>query len=334
MSAVGVAPDQTKPGARICASGGFLGVQHDRNEQATWMVVAITVLAMVGEILGGTIFGSMAVVADGWHMCTDAAALTIAAMAYRYARMHAEDSRFAFGTGKVGELAGFASAVVLGVVSLLIGWESIHRLLSPRPIQFSQATVVAVLGLVVNLASAWLLHRGGHDHAHGHGHDHDHDHHAHAQSDGHAEAGHDRHAHRDNNQRAAYQHLVADVLTSVLAIVGLLAGQYLGWVWLDPVVGVIGAGVIAAWSVSLIRTAGCSLLDVRADGKLAHAVRQRLESPADTVHDLHLWRLGPGHQGLIVSILSTAPASPEVYKQRLAGLDGLSHVTVEVNPAP
>ncbi len=338
---------------RICEAGAFLGAHHDRNEQRTWLVVGVASLMMVAEIAGGSIFGSMALVADGWHMSTHAGALTVAALAYRYARNHAFDGRFAFGTGKVGELAGFASAVVLGVIALLIGWESVGRLVHPRPIHFSEATLIAVIGLLVNLASAWLLHQGDHDHGHSHAaHDHDDDH-DHDDHDDHAhdhgregiqaevaeltaflgegeDLDHQAH-HRDNNLRAAYLHVVADALTSVLAISGLLCGWFLGWVWMDPLIGVIGGLVIAQWSWSLMRAAGASLLDVTADPRLPAAVRKRLETAGDKVCDLHLWRLGPGHQALVVSIESENPAEPEAYKARLAGLPGLSHVTVEVN---
>ncbi|HTI67263.1 MAG TPA: CDF family Co(II)/Ni(II) efflux transporter DmeF [Caulobacteraceae bacterium] len=332
MTAVEVKAARDPAGARICGSGGFLGAQHARNERRTWIVVGVTAAMMVGEIAGGAIYGSMALLADGWHMSTHAAAMTVAALAYRYAWVHANDPRFAFGTGKVGELAGFASAVVLGVIALIIGVESFARLLSPQPIHFSQATAIAVLGLGVNLVSAWLLHQGDH-HDHGHAaHDHaaadqdDHDH------EPERDALHPASHHHDNNLRAAYQHVLADALTSVLAIAGLLAGRYLGWVWMDPVIGVVGALVIAQWSWGLMRSAGASLLDMSASSTLANAVRERLESASDTVSDLHLWRLGPGHQGLIVSLVSTAPLSPEAYKARLTNLPGLSHVTVEVNP--
>jgi cation diffusion facilitator family transporter len=326
MSAAEVGQKKARVG-RICDSGGFLGAHHERNERRTWIVVGVTTAMMVGEIVGGSIYGSMALLADGWHMSTHAAALAVAALAYRYATLHADDPRFAFGTGKIGELAGFASAVVLGVVALLIGWESLGRLIEPRPIHFVQATWIAGLGLVVNLVSAALLHQGPHGHAHGH-HDDAHDHH----DDAHDHHDHDHH--HDNNLRAAYQHVLADALTSVLAIGGLLAGRFLGWVWMDPLIGIVGAAVIAHWSIGLMRSAGGSLLDVAGGDKLALAVRARLESPTDAVCDLHLWKLGPGHQALIVSIASTAPLAPEVYKARLAGLQGLSHVTVEVNPRP
>lgn len=305
--------------ARICiAEGDFLGASHDRNERRTWTVVVVTTLMMFGEIIGGTIFGSMALVADGWHMATHAAALSVAALAYRYARRHVGDPRFSFGTGKIGELTGFASAVVLGMISLLIGWESLTRLVSPRPIDFTQATWIAVLGLVVNLVSAALLHQ----HEHGHQHD-DHDH------DDDDNFGHTQH--HDTNLRAAYMHVLADALTSVLAIAGLLAGRYLGWIWMDPLMGVVGALVIAHWSWGLMHSAGAYLVDMNVNTALLDQVRTRLEVSGDQVSDLHLWRLGPGHHALMVSLDSPSPQPPAAYRQRLADLPQLSHVTVEVN---
>jgi cation diffusion facilitator family transporter len=299
----------------------FLGAHHERNERRSWIVVAITTVMMVAEIVGGALYGSMALVADGWHMATHAAALGIAALAYRYARAHASDPRFAFGTGKVGELAGFASAVVLGIIALLIGWESVHRLLQPRIIGFDQAIAIAVLGLLVNLVSAAFLHDDPHAHHHDDADDDDHDH-AHAHHE----------AHQDTNLRAAYLHVLADALTSIFAILGLLAGRLLGWQWMDPLVGIVGALVIAHWSVKLMRSAGRSLLDARDTEALRRRIRERLQADnRDEVVDLHLWRLGPGHDALIVSILADEPASPDTYKARLQGLPGLSHVTVEVN---
>jgi cation diffusion facilitator family transporter len=215
----------------------FLGQKHARHERRTWFVVALTAVMMVAEIVGGTIFGSMALVADGWHMSTHAAALAIAALAYRFARSHAHDARFAFGTGKLGELAGFSSAIILALIALLIGYESVMRLMSPVSIHFGEATAVAAVGLAVNVASAWLLF--------------DQDHHHHHDEDGHV-----HHHHHDSNIRAAYVHVLADALISVLAIVALVSGRYLGWVWLDPVIGIVGALVIAQWAVGLMRTAG------------------------------------------------------------------------------
>ncbi len=300
----------------------FLGAKHDRHERRTWFVVGLTAVMMVAEIVGGTMFGSMAVVADGWHMATHAGALAIAAMAYRFARRHARDPRFTFGTGKVGELAAFTSAVILALIALAIGYEAIIRLRAPVPIDFAPATWLAVIGLIVNLASAWLLSEQGHHHGHAHDHhrDHDHDHGAHA-----------HHGHHDTNLRAAYVHVLADALTSVLAIAGLLAGRYFGWIWMDPLMALVGVAVILSWSVGLLRAAGAVLLDMVPDRHLAGTVRKRLEVKGDRVSDLHLWRLGPGHAGLIASIVSDQPQPPAAYKQRLEGIEGLSHVTVEVH---
>jgi len=308
----------------------FLGTKHDRHERRTWFVVALTAAMMVAEITGGTLFGSMAVVADGWHMSTHAGALTIAALAYRFARRHARDPRFSFGTGKVGELAAFCSAVILAMIAVAIGYEAVTRLFAPVAIDFAQATWLAVVGLGVNLASAWLLFDKDHHHAH-HAHhapadDHhdDHDHHDHAHEH------HQHHAH-DSNIRAAYVHVLADAMTSVLAIVGLLAGRFYGWVFMDPLMALIGVGVILSWSFGLIRMSGTVLLDMVPDRHLAGHIRQRLEIDGDRVSDLHLWRLGPGHSGLIAAVVSDRPQAPSAYKQRLDGIAGLSHVTVEVH---
>jgi cation diffusion facilitator family transporter len=299
----------------------FLGERHDANERRTWWVVGLTTVMMIGEIVGGTIYGSMALVADGWHMSTHAGALAIAALAYRYARRFARDSRFAFGTGKVGELAGYSSALILAVIAMLIGYESVTRLLNPVPIRFDQATAIAAVGLVVNLVSAWLL-RDDHEH---------HDHHDETDS---REIDHTAAHHHDHNLRAAYLHVLADALTSVLAIAALLAGRFYGWVWMDPIMGIVGALVIAHWSFRLLRAAGAVLVDVVADERLATLVRQRLETGSDRVTDLHLWRVGPGHAALIASVVSDHPEMPEQYKARLAQIAGLSHVTIEVHPCP
>ncbi|MGO4570633.1 CDF family Co(II)/Ni(II) efflux transporter DmeF [Microvirga sp. 2TAF3] len=307
----------------------FLGEKHDRHERRTWFVVALTAAMMVAEIIAGTIFGSMALVADGWHMSTHAAALAIAALAYRFARKHARDSRFSFGTGKMGELAAFSSAIILALIALFIGYESVSRLLTPVTIQFGEATTVAAVGLAVNLVSAWLLFDS--DHHHHHGHDH---HHVHGSDEEHHHD-HDGHHHgHDTNIRAAYMHVLADALTSVLAIVALLSGWIYGWTWLDPVMGIVGALVIAHWSLGLIRSAGAVLLDTVPSQKLASTIRHRLEIEGDRVADLHLWRLGPGHMGLIAAIASVRPQSPAAYKERLAGIEGLSHVTIEVHACP
>ena len=305
----------------------FLGAAHDRNERRTWLVVGLTTAMMVVEIAGGSIFGSMALLADGWHMSTHAGALAIAAFAYRFARSHARDPRFAFGTGKLGDLAGFTSAIVLALVALGIGYESVVRLLQPVAIHYNEAIVIAVAGLGVNLASAWLL--GGehhHEHAHAHGHDdHDHDDHDHDEHDDH------HHHHHDHNLRAAYWHVLADALTSVLAIGGLLAARFYGWTWLDPVIGIVGAAVIMHWSWGLIRDAGASLLHAAPNRALGAALRKKLEVGHDRIADLHVWRLGPGHNAAIVSLVADAPEPVEHYKDRLADIAGLSHVTVEVH---
>jgi cation diffusion facilitator family transporter len=290
----------------------FLGGAHERNERRTWLVVGLTATMMVAEIAGGTLFGSMALLADGWHMSTHAGALAIAAFAYRFARRHARDPRFAFGTGKLGDLAGFASAIVLALVALMIGYESATRLLQPVPIHYPEATAIAAVGLLVNLLSAWML-GAGHDHDHGHDHDQDGHHHDH-----------------DYNLRAAFWHVMADALTSVLAIVALLAAWSYGWTWADPAIGIVGALVIGHWSWRLIRESGAVLLDAVPNRALDSAIRQRLEIGHDRIADLHVWRLGPGHHGAIVSLVSDTPQAVEAYKARLADLRGLSHVTVEV----
>ena len=299
----------------------FLGAAHARNERRTWLVVGLTVAMMVAEIIGGTIFGSMALLADGWHMSTHAAAIGIAALAYRYARQHAHDPRFAFGTGKLGELAAFTSAVVLAMIALLIAYESVVRVANPVRIAYGEAIAIAAVGLAVNLVSAWLL-REDHGHRdHGHAHDHhDNDHH------GHEHHGH----HRDNNLRAAYMHVLADAATSVLAIGGLFAARAFNWVWIDPVVGFVGACVIASWAYSLIRDAGAVLIDIVPDDGTERKIRQLMEIDGDRISDLHLWQIGPGHRAVIVSIVTDRPQAVTVYRERLAALRNLSHVTIEV----
>lgn len=294
----------------------FLGDSHDANARRSLWVVALTAVMMVGEIVAGSLFNSMALLADGFHMATHAGALAIAAWAYAFARRHARDRRFSFGTGKVGDLAGFTSALILGVIALGIAVESMGRLLDPRPVAFTEATVVAVIGLLVNIASALLL-SGGHGHDHHHG-DHHPDH-----GHGHSHAGH----HRDNNMRAAFVHVIADALTSVLAIIALISGRYLGWVWLDPVMGIVGAFVIATWSWSLIRETAAVLLDTT-DAHLESEVRAHVESKGDVrITDLHIWRVGPGAHAAIVSV--TGSVDGETVRSRLAPVHELAHLTVE-----
>ncbi|CAB3642845.1 CDF family Co(II)/Ni(II) efflux transporter DmeF [Achromobacter pestifer] len=311
----------------------FLGDGHRRNEKRVWLVIALTAAMMLIEIVAGTIYGSMALVADGWHMSTHAAAMLIAALAYGYARRHARDTRFSFGTGKLGDLAGFASAIVLALVSLMIGWQSLVRLADPVAIQFNEAIGIAVVGLAVNLASAWLLKDDAGHHHHGGGHRHDHGD-AHTQGHGHDHHRHAGHGARDNNLRSAYMHVLADALTSVLAIVALVLGRSYGWHWADPVMGIVGALVIANWSWGLVRDAGGALLDKTPAGSdLADNIRSAMEDADTQVTDLHVWQVGPGHHAVIVSLLADHPQPPSGYKSRLAHLAGLSHVTIEVEPA-
>ena len=290
----------------------FLGSQHDKHERRTWMVVGLTAVTMVVEITAGSWFNSMALLADGWHMATHAGAMGLSALAYRFARRHARNPRFTFGTGKVGDLAAYSSGIILAVAALLIGWESMTRLLQPLPIAFNQAILVAVLGLVVNFVSAAMLwSRHGHDHDHGHGH-----HHAH---------------HADHNIRAAFMHVVADALTSVLAIVALVAGLWFGAVWLDALMGLVGAAVILHWSVGLMRDTGGILLDMEAGGDLAARIRADIEATdGDRVADLHVWRIGPGHFAAIVAIVTRRATDAAALKVALQARYPLAHLTVEV----
>ena len=297
----------------------FLGDSHERNERKTWAVIAICAAMMVAEIVGGLWFGSVALIADGLHMSTHAGALLIAALAYTYSRRYLNDERLTFGTGKFGDLAAFTSAIVLSIIALLIGCESVDRLVHPVPIAFNQAIPIAVVGLGVNLLSAFLLR----DDAHHRGHTHNH-----AHSHGHA------HVHRDHNLRAAFVHVLADAAVSVLVIIGLVAGRLFGWIWMDPLMGLVATAVILSWSWTLIRSAGAILLDVCPDPALSRKITLRLEQGSDRVSDLHLWRLGPGHLAAVISIVTDDPRAPEQYKWRLSGLAGLSHVTIEVVTCP
>ena len=299
----------------------FLGEAHNRNERKTWIVIAICAAMMVAEIVGGVWFGSVALIADGLHMSSHAGALLIAALAYTYARRYATDERLAFGTGKLGDLAAFTSAIALAMIALLIGYESVDRLLNPVPIAFNQAIPIAVLGLGINLLSAFLL-RDDRDHSHGH------------VEDDHAHAHEDSSFHRDHNLRAAFVHVMADTAVSVMVIIGLVAGRQFGWVWMDPLMGLIATFVILSWSWTLIRTAGAVLLDACPDPVLSRKITERLEQADDRVSDLHLWRIGPGHLAAVISLISDDPKTPGFYKKRLTGLPGLSHVTIEVERCP
>ncbi|KAF3998363.1 CDF family Co(II)/Ni(II) efflux transporter DmeF [Glaciimonas immobilis] len=404
----------------------FLGEGHDKNERKTWAVIVLCSAMMLAEIIGGHLFGSLALVADGMHMSTHAGAMLIAALAYTYARKHANDNRFVFGTGKLGDLAGFSSAIILAMIALLIGYEAVVRLLSPIPISFSEAIPIAVVGLLVNIASAWLL-SGGDHHGHSHGHAdgaphdnaaHDHGDEAHIIKtsagvfvlsifeDGvspvfriHAETtdanlspgemtvttvrpegtrqlfsfakkadflesttdipephafkalvtlardvhsvAFEEHAHhpendgidrRDHNMRAAYVHVIADAAVSVLAIIGLLLAKSFGWLWMDPLAGLVGALVIANWSYGLIRDTGANLMDVSPNDVLPSKVRAIVNSAGDKLIDLHVWRLGPGHFGAVVSVVTQETThGPAFYQRLLRKVTGLSHITVEVH---
>ncbi len=398
----------------------FLGDGHEQSESRVWRVIILCSVMMLLEIAGGLWFGSIALVADGMHMSTHAGALLLAALAYHFARKHAHDPRFSFGTGKLGDLAGFTSAIILAMIAILIGFEAISRLFAPVPIHFAQAIPIACLGLCVNILSAWLLgggdhgHSHGHSHGHGHGHAHGHDHHAHDESkplvtsagsltldifedgvpprfrlyagsaplpaqasietlrpDGttqvytlvrqglflesvddipepheftarvkiddegselvfaehhHAGAG----AGHDNNMRAAVVHVIADAAVSVLVIIGLVLAKIFGWLWMDPLAGIIGALVIASWALGLIRDTGKILLDMNPDAQMAEKLRATIEEGGDALTDLHVWRLGPGHLGAILAVSTSEAREASYYKTRLARFRNLSHLTVEV----
>lgn len=293
----------------------YLGSSHDENAKRTLWVVVLTAIMMVGEIIAGYLTGSMALLADGFHMATHAGALSIAAGAYVYAKRNAHDRAFSFGTGKVGDLSGFASAMILGLIALGIGVESVLRLYEPISVAFGTATIVAVIGLGVNIASAFLLsggHGQGHDH---HGHDHDHNHGGHG---------------GDNNMRSAYAHVLADALTSVLAIVALLAGRYLGWIWMDAAMGIVGAIVIARWSWALMRDTASVLLD-KTDDHVADEVRELVQAPGDAqITDLHVWRIGPEAHAAIVSVVGAPEVDGNTIRARLAPVHELAHLTVEI----
>jgi cation diffusion facilitator family transporter len=286
--------------------GGHTG----RAETSTRRVIALTAVMMVVEIVTGTASGSMALLADGWHMATHVAAFGITLFAYRYARLHAANPRFSFGTGKVGVLGGFASAVALAVVAFMMAVESGMRLIEPQAIHYTEAIGVAVAGLVVNLVCGAMLH----DHHHEHEHEHEHE-----------------HGQQDHNLRAAYFHVLADALTSLFAIVALVAGKYVGWAWLDPVVGILGALVIARWAWGLLRDTGHILLDA-ADEETRTAITRAIECDADNrIADLHVWQLGPRQYAASLSLLTHQPRPPQHYKALLREIPLLAHVVVEVN---
>ncbi len=308
-------------------------------ERKTITVILLTAVMMVVEIAAGVAFGSMALLADGLHMASHTAAIGIAAFAYIYARRHAFDTRFSFGTGKVNALAGFGSAVLLVVFALFMAWESTLRFINPVDIAFNQAIAVAVVGLVVNGVSAVILgHSHDHDHDHDHGHDHGHTH-DHEQAHGHDHhhtQDHDRDHHRhDHNLRAAYIHVIADALTSLLAIFALLAGKYFGLNWLDPVMGIVGAILVGRWSYGLLRDTAQVLLDHQASKKVRERMKTAIES-GDTasVTDLHVWSIGPALRAAAITVVSDTPQQPLYYRQLLPTDLGLVHVTIEVHQCP
>jgi cation diffusion facilitator family transporter len=300
----------------VCAQDHcYLPENQRANERRTWAVIALTLITMVAEVTAGIVFGSMALLADGWHMASHASALGITALAYAFARRHRSNPRFTFGTGKVGDLAGYSSALLLAMVALAMIYASVQRLIAPVTIHFNEAILVAVIGLVVNLVSAFLLREQPHHH-------HDED------------RAHDPHHDHDHNLRAAYLHVLADTLTSILAIAALTFGKLWGWAFLDPVMGIVGALVISRWSWGLMRQTGAVLLDHDQNRRLSHRIVAAVGGVEGVqIDDLHVWRLGQGQYGAIVAVRTDPVRSPEFFKARLAHLDGLAHVTIEVNPA-
>ena len=308
--------------------------QHSHNyaldssaaERRTRIVIGITALMMIVEIAAGATFNSMALLADGWHMSTHVAAFLITALAYYYSRRHSADPRYSFGTGKMGVLGGFASAIVLAVIALFMAGESVHRFFEPVTIQFNQAIGVAIIGLVVNLVCALILkddhhhHGGGHHHHHGHDHDHDHDH-----DHGHGE-------HGDLNLRSAYVHVLADALTSVTAIIALVAGKFFGWSWLDAAMGLVGSIVVSVWAYGLVRDTSGILLDRTPESSdLPDEIRKAVESDGDSmVSDLHVWQVAAGKFAAIVAIVAHHPKPSETYRQLFREHEELVHVTIEV----
>jgi cation diffusion facilitator family transporter len=291
------------------------GRDSDRQRRTQW-VVGLTFVTMLVEVTFGYLTGSMALLADGWHMGSHVAALGLAVFAYRYAKQQADNHRFTFGAGKVSALGGYTSALFLALVAVLMLWESFSRLSQPVEIAYNEALLVAIVGLVVNAVSAWLLRDDSHEHGHGHDHEHAHDH----DED------------EDHNLRGAFMHVLADLMTSVLAIVALLGGQHWGWAALDPMMGFIGAGVILYWSWGLLQATSRTLLDAEDHTELEKNIIAAIESrPDHKVVDLHIWCLSSTTQGCIVSILTHHPETLESYKQRIAAFPGIGHVTVEIN---
>ncbi|MEO1115203.1 MAG: CDF family Co(II)/Ni(II) efflux transporter DmeF [Pseudomonadota bacterium] len=301
-------------------------------ERRTLVIVLVTAVFMVVEIVAGLYYGSMALLADGLHMASHAAALGISVAAYVYARRHASDRRFSFGTGKVNSLAAFASAILLGGFAVVMAVESIERLFNPVAISFDQAILVAVLGLAVNGASAWLLASTPHHHGHGHDHHHDHHQHGHDHHHHHEEDEKSSELHKDHNLRAAYLHVLADALTSLLAIIALLAGKYAGAAWLDPIMGIVGAVLVAHWSLGLLRMSARVLLDWQAEEPKIEKLRNALlADDNDRIADIHVWSIGQSQYAAEVVIVSDTPRSPGQYKALIPDGLGIVHVSLEVH---
>lgn len=305
---------------------------NSENEKRTLLVIVLTGLTMVVEVIAGYVTGSMALLADGWHMGTHVLALGITYAGYMLARHYRGSGIFSFGTGKFNILGGYTSALFLGLAGAWMIVESVERLIQPQEIAFSQAIVVVIIGLAVNLLSVIIM--GGHGHSHDHANDHDHDGHGHEHGDG---CGHSP-AHKtppgghDHSFRAAYLHVVADAFTSVLALIALLCGQYMGWAFLDPVIGVVGGVVICKWAFSLLRTTGLLLLDGGVDRALLEEIGRRLESDGDSrLADLHVWNTGPGRLAVIASVVTGQGRQPEEYQRRVREVPGVEHVSIEVN---
>jgi len=284
-------------------------VKNEKGERRTKYVLILTAITMVVEIIAGSVFGSMALLADGWHMGTHVAAFMITIFAYRYARKHADNPAYAFGTGKVSVLGGFASAVALAVVALVMLVESMQRIIDPHTIQFNEAIAVASLGLFINVISAFLLKDEHHHHDHG-----------------------DHHHHHDHNLRAAYLHVLADALTSLLAIIALVSGKYFGWDWLDPIMGIVGAVIITRWSYGLLKQTGPILLDGSIEETYQASIKEAIEKDSDNqISDIHIWKVGANHYAAIISVVTHFPKSTEYYKELLNDFHKLSHITIEVN---
>lgn len=308
--------------------------QHDHSfqqdqkrpgEHKTLIVITMTAIMMVVEVVAGLVYGSMALLADGLHMASHTVALGITYFAYWYARNHAHNPRYSFGTGKVNTLGGYTGAILLAGFSIMMIWESAHRLIEPVPISFNQAIAVAVVGLIVNGLSVWVLGVHSHDH-HSHDH-HSHDHHSHDHSHS-----HDHHHHEDHNLKSAYLHVMADALTSVLAIVALVVGKYFGATWLDPVMGLVGAALVARWSWGLLKSTSAILLDEQASESSRIAIRDAIEDNETRVTDLHMWAVGPNVYCGLLSVVSTSPQTPQDYKERIPSHINLEHITIEVHP--